>query len=409
MKIDFFLKYFNEDEYCTFLTHLDSYIKEAKSVIGFKTIPIQSYMNPSMLVSFIDKTIHDFNYEDYTYQIIDTFKNKDYAPVINSRTQYLDHIKIREQYFSSGLYRTLFGTNDYSRSLLTSEWLYSSLGDTENYDYTAIITGYLKSIEQLLLTIINLTVNSKCKIACRNPQKASPIYYEKKNSKDIEWLTHYDSQTCDKTPYTDHTKDNYPYISNDIGAYQHFIRVNPHALNIPDASHILSAMIGCFRNEFRNEYLHKKNLYNKETVKIVRENTFYLYYLLIGLIRVPSNRVNLLGLPVKNAFDEMCHAIRETQYYGLKYLFEYSDGSQKNLVYDRSTNAVEYPDGNEHYDRLRFFEVDDFKDAYEQLDKGINDDQIITITRNNMPSKVSVMNNRTGELILVFSNGATLI
>ena len=68
-------------------------------------------------------------------------------------------------YVGNRLYKTMIGQNEYAESFITSEWLYHSLKGTENYDLTAIISGYLKSIEQLLYTVVMMNIDNKCKIA----------------------------------------------------------------------------------------------------------------------------------------------------------------------------------------------------------------------------------------------------
>ena len=46
-------------------------------------------------------------------------------------------------------------------------------------------------------------------------------------------------------------------------------------------------------------------------------------------------------------------------------------------------------DGVEHYQNLVFYEVEEFcLEAYEKLDEGIRDDQIVHLRRDNLPTHI---------------------
>ena len=72
----------------------------------------------------------------------------------------------RESFITNKLYQAFCGKEDYSKSFITSEYLFHTVGNKELFDYTSVICGYTKSIEQLLYRLlqINLTSSSNRKL-----------------------------------------------------------------------------------------------------------------------------------------------------------------------------------------------------------------------------------------------------
>ena len=72
------------------------------------------------------------------------------------------------------------------------------------------------------------------------------------------------------------------------------------------------------------------------------------------------------------------------------FIFEYADGRKLNLIYDFMNNTIEFNDsGEEHYEHLLFYSVERFGlEAYEKLDEGIREEQIVYLTRNDLPTRI---------------------
>ena len=149
-------------------------------------------------------------------------------------------------------------------------------------------------------------------------------------------------------------------------------------------------MVSCFRIECRNGYFHTHNLNDWSIVQKTRENAIYLYFVLLGGCVVPSEKKANLGILEKDEFDELCKKIREFDHYNSEFIFEYSDGWRLKLIYDYINNTIEYNnEGIEHYSSLLFYEVDEFSlEALEKLNEGIEEDQKVYITRDNIPATI---------------------
>ena len=179
-------------------------------------------------------------------------------------------------------------------------------------------------------------------------------------------------------------------MDRSLGTFEYFLRNNKHIFVYPSRAKTIADMVSCFRTECRNDYFHTHNLRDWEIVKIVRSNAIYLYFVLLGGCIIPQSKIGDLGFLSTDNFDELCKRIREFQHYNGEFIFEYADGKKLNLIYDFMNNTIQHNDeGVEHYESLVFYEVELFgKEAYEQLDEGIREDQVIYLTRNNLPSRI---------------------
>ena len=63
-------------------------------------------------------------------------------------------------FYKEKRYLALCGKEDFAHSFITSEYLYQTLRGNNEFDYTAIVSGYLKSVEQLLFRIEKFLLNN---------------------------------------------------------------------------------------------------------------------------------------------------------------------------------------------------------------------------------------------------------
>lgn len=179
-------------------------------------------------------------------------------------------------------------------------------------------------------------------------------------------------------------------MDSSIGTFEYFLRYNPRIFYYPERSKTIADIVSCFRTECRNSYFHTHNLSDWKTVETVRSNAIYLFFLLLGGCKIPQDKTDELGYLSYDSFDELCKRIREFRHYNVEFIFEYANGRKRNLIYDFMNNTVEYTDdGVEHYQSLVFYEVEEFcLEAYERLNEGIQEDQVIHLTRNSLPIRI---------------------
>ena len=156
LMVEFFKKYFSLDEYKNFRDKLDEYLIESNDAMGYKSIPFLSTMNLAILKNMEKEKLDDWKFQNTRYQIL----NRNNKELFENVMAYVEKYNvpsllfgIMEKTFKTNGINSLLGTNDFAKSFITSEWLYEIFKRKKHFDYTVIISGYLKSIEQLLYNI----------------------------------------------------------------------------------------------------------------------------------------------------------------------------------------------------------------------------------------------------------------
>lgn len=169
---DFFETLFNHEEYIEFEKQIQDYVNLTKDILGFKSIKVLSAMNLSAQKLFAEKILFEWNYEEARYQIIDEKNEKIKRYLYVKNHDFGDDWEaIKDNYLTEGVYKALIGTETFAESFITSEWLYHSLKGKENFDYTSVVSGYLKSIEQLLHKLVMLNIDNNCVISLKKDKK----------------------------------------------------------------------------------------------------------------------------------------------------------------------------------------------------------------------------------------------
>ena len=390
----FFVDYFGAEEYASFANSIDRFVDKSREILGYKSIKFLSLMNLAAQKEYEEKELKEWQYKTYRYQIINPCEKKIAKYLYLSQYSFPAHVLelMERQYISAALLKTMVGSKEYSQSFITSEWLYHSLSGKKNFDYTAVISGYLKSIEQLLYSIVMINIDNSCRISMNGSNdtldeaKKNNVIVYKRNK--YGW---YATSIADKGyKFIDLTHDQVQYMDSSIGTFEYFLRNNPHIFIDPTQAKMIADMVSCFRTECRNGYFHTHNLNDWSVVKKTRSNAIYLYFVLLGSCIIPTEKKDELGIIESDYFDELCKKIREFDHYNSEFIFEYADGRRKKLIYDFNNNTIEYSsEGVEHYDNLLFYEVKEFSlEELEKLDAGIQEEQIVYITRDSLPAKI---------------------
>lgn len=391
----FFERYFGVAEYKDFFSAIDQYLKDAREIIGYKSIKYFSTMNLATQKTYLEKILLDWQYKSYEFKIIDRSDKRVQNFLYFSQNLFpkteLD--TMHKNYISDSIYKAMLGNQEFAESFLTSEWLFHSLKELKHFDYTAIISGYLKSVEQLLYKIVMLNIDNNCKISMSG---AKETFNKAKENQITIYKRYHDTWTMippdrkEKYKYIDLTSAQVQYMDSSIGTFEYFLRNNPHILVYPERAKTIADMVSCFRIECRNGFFHTHNLSDWKIAEAVRSNAIYLYFILLGGCIIPQTKMSELGFLTDDSFDELCKRIREFQHYNVEFIFEYTDERKRNLIYDFLNNTIEYTDdGVEHYQSLVFYEVEEFcLEAYEKLNEGIRDDQIVYLRRDNLPTRI---------------------
>lgn len=227
----FFCTYFSAEEYDVFVECVEQYLEETREISGCTSIKYLSSMNLAVQKIYEEKILSDWDYKNYQYKIIDS-KNKriqNYLYLANTVIPENELKNIDANYIQRKLFKSMLGCNEYAESFITSEWLYHSLKGKKNFDYTSVISGYLKSIEQLLYQIVLINVDNNCRISMSGAEKVRnkaisagvKAYIYKKN----RWRKV--SIGLSGYYYIDLTRDQIKYMNSSIGSFEYFLRYNP--------------------------------------------------------------------------------------------------------------------------------------------------------------------------------------
>ena len=165
--------------------------------------------------------------------------------------------------------KILLGYRSFAISFLTSEWLFGQLSAISGADYTYIVAGYLKSIEQLLWDILLLRQQGK------HIEKYNSIIGDKRIN---------DNDTT-------------------LGAIVRFLRegsvdVLRQDFDNNDADRVKNYVIfylSQWVKKTRNSYFHKHTL-DVEDVQFIREQTYFIYLLILGSLDLSDDHIaQLMG------------------------------------------------------------------------------------------------------------------
>jgi len=253
--MDFWQRYFGEEACGELRSFCEAFNTKAAPLIGFNTVVVPT---EKALLQFKEKCGKDIlrQKESYIQATPDT--------IINGQSQVE---KIAYNYFDRGLWRAIIGTSNFATSFVTSEWFYTMYQLTENLDLTGVVSGYLKSIEQLIFAIIDLP-------------REETITIKSKDRDVVEF-----------------NKDNMDLIDTTLWSLEQVLKHNSRMLDITGyAKRHLVDTIDDWREKQRNGYFHQHNLHSTEKVKEIREKALYLYFLILGSCTITNEHFSLLGI-----------------------------------------------------------------------------------------------------------------
>lgn len=247
---------FGEDELKAFNKSMLTFKQEVHAVMGYQLVEVFNEENLKKLKSELITYFKTFD-----YQLIRRTTVREIQKIKEKEKEYFNDLynysfeDIVSSFLSKKRYEFLVGNNCYANSFLTSEWLFKQYSCVEELDNTFIVAGYLKSIEQLLYLIAftkgkGRIIDSHGKEAVINEQ----------------------------------------YIDVTLGALEYFFgnRDNQDLFELDNSyfSYYLKQQLGLWRDRYRNGYFHQDSLKDIEKIKQIRNETTFLYCLILGSIKI---------------------------------------------------------------------------------------------------------------------------
>lgn len=356
-------EFINENLYQYFFTTLTTVIDEMQELIAFEVIPRLNMSNLAKARLELRENLRVMDFHELSYDLQNKCNNleKSDLDIICSNIE-------------KGKVQVLLGKTDFAKSYLTSEYLYKAIVDNSNFDYTSVVAGYLKTIEQFLYRLLeyHMDIDGSEKwikvtkyMAKGKERRLNPKYPNDRNKQQILVKRH-----------------NLKYMDTSLGPLINYIDENEDCCEISkDGKTILTDLLNDYRKSVRNGYFHKHNLEDIEEVRRIRNNTLYLLCFLIGSLK--DFDITKFGY-LDFSFNDFYHAVPRFSINIPFYIQETKNSQPKLMKQVFEQEAERYDLDGLLENNLYFSEVDDSNKPYEYINQVPKDDLVIFNT-NNVP------------------------
>ena len=384
----FFEEFINGNLYNCFLTTLEEVIEEMHKLIGFNTIPSINIANVTSVKLDLRETIKNIDFQLLTYNSskeFDSLGRNDLSNICSN----LEH----------GKAQVLIGESDFAQSYITSEYLCQVLVYKFNnnkleykFDYTSVVAGYLKTIEQFLYKILcyqmdydrsEKWIKRGKKYVYRNKKREYPrkeeVRENPKNKGIYQVLV---------------TRNNLKFMDISLGSLIWYVSDNEKCWNLSaQGKKLLNKLLLDYKDSVRNGYFHKHNLEDIEEVKRIRENTLYLLCFIIGGLK--DFDITKFGI-LDFSFNDFFIAISKVTKHRPFYIQETKNSQPKlmKLVYEQEPESYDVDGLLEN--NLYFAKVDDPNKWYKYINQVPKDDLVIFNT-NNVPYRAEYVGRSTDD------------
>lgn len=394
---DFFIDLFSYDNYLEYITAVRQAVVESYKYIGIQSVTDLTLQYLPFFLESESKAIRNFDYDTTTYSFSGTMNGDAQKWYDDGFIPESDKSIIKESFFNRFI--SLTGTKDFAKSFITSEYLYYTLKSNNHFDYTAVVSGYLKSIEQLLFLIVNSIISD----GHTEDVWIQSINKKRKKSIESEFRPNPSNKNRSQVRISSTTKD---YFDTTLGSLIYALHDYKNGWDISDKTiNIISAWLLMYSKECRNDHFHKDNINDINEVKTIRNNTFLLLYYIIGGYNFSRNvkgEKKLLGI-IDKSYNYMYHEIM--RYGGGNYFLLFFE--EKKPIYV----ALPMPRENQHYDEdgvminpsLRFvrldrsIDVDWHNDDWSEIQNEYSDEKTIFLKPDNMPLHIKYIDKVTNE------------
>lgn len=384
----FFDEFINENLYHYFLTTLEEVIEEMQKLIGFDTIPSINISNITGVKLELRETLNNIDFRLLTYNSSKEFDSLDRNDLSNICSN-----------LDNGKAQILIGDSDFAQSYITSEYLYQVLVDKFNYnkleykfDYTSVVAGYLKTIEQFLYKLLCYQINYDRsekwikrgkKYVYRNKKRNYPRKEEVRENPNNEGI--YQVLV---------TRNNLKFMDISLGSLIWYVSDNENCWNLSGQGRkLLNQLLLDYKDSVRNGYFHKHNLEDIEELKRIRENTLYLLCFIIGSLK--DFDISKFGI-LDFSFNDFYTAISEVPKHIPFYI-------QETIISQPLLMTRVYKQEAESYDinglleqNLYFAKISDSTIKYESVTEVPKNDLVIFNTKN-VPYRAEYIVRGTGD------------
>ena len=332
---DVFIQLFGPEEGKAYSSYLKHVVALFQDTLGISTIP--KLTAPMLFQHRIEeeKILKELAGDTKLgYRIIEKNNAERYPSLEVDSNCLIEKSGLREDFIKRKLYKALVGKGDYARSFLTSEYLYQQFNNNDRFDYTAVVSGYLKSVEQLMFKIVLQYIDQR----------------------DFNGRLYRVGSLSNKVTLTKaHVDAN--KISATMGNLIYFFK-NDYPETIKNIkAEFKTTFLNClevYLDECRNQSFHKHNNYDWEKVEKIRNNTLIMYILLLAACSSENNATNTKHFAIIE--DDRLERI----YYWLRkkemYTFKVKMPGEEEYLYVTRAAEEQFPSFDE-YGLLRDFTI----------------------------------------------------
>lgn len=314
----------NYEMYIFFVDEIKNAVNQAKNMISLSTIPGFTpqyiYKNRAKILATLQNEVKELK--------LFFVNSKSHKDIENDSKQLIEGHDLVNHFLDEKFDEVFVGKKNFAKSFLTSEYLYRYFKKNSMFDYTPIVSGYLKSIEQLLYSL------------CLTYKKTHKIRYTLKTLND----------------YTNFINDNCNMLRSDIHRRKETI------VNCLDR----------YRIETRNKLFHKEYFNKWDRVERIRKNTIFLYVVLLGSVDLSKFSFDLEFLD--DRYDRLFELLDNNgdKYYDLVF----KDYKFFRMKKERRITGITFDEYGQIENKLTFIKFDHDNDA------------TVVISKKHMPEEI---------------------
>ena len=281
--VDFVISVFGKETGEYYIDELKKAVKKANEEIGLQTISNLSLRHLSRFTDELMESVKNKNYEGLRYRVLYVDK-KDPADISENYEKLVlcekDLALLANAYKKKELYRALTGNKGFAKCFVTAEYLYNVFKDNKGYfDYTSIVCGYLKAVEQLVYSIV--------KINLATASVGDDFWIKGKYpswKKDKNWMSRINPNNKEqKVSQVRFLTCNEKYFDVSLTPMLWFLKDNNRYGLSSDGIDKIHSILMRYAQECRNDHFHKDNITDFDNiVEGIRDNTYLVLYYLLG-------------------------------------------------------------------------------------------------------------------------------
>lgn len=250
---DFVRQFFGDSEIPALKQNCSFIREKSRDIIGQRLISLCTDEQKAKFLEELNDYISGIDYKSLIEQASDARRSlREYQIA-----------KIIKNYINEGRFGVLLGEREFAQSFFTAEWFFKNYSGRESLDNVFITVDYYKTIEQLLWDIAFIIGKGKIIGSGRNEFVIGDDEDKHTALEDFCRFIKDNNDLCDTAFSENDKKYLMSYLRHQIIEY---------------------------KNNYRNGYVHKHNL-EPEKVSIIREKTFLLVALILGILSIDEQTV----------------------------------------------------------------------------------------------------------------------